>query len=217
MTNEAALLRRNQWETIYRTKAGDAVSWFQADPSQSLRLLYRVGLAPQSCVIDVGGGDSRLVDSLVAVGLTCLAVLDISPAALDRAKERLGDKASRVQWLPADVTTHWSVTPRDFWHDRAVFHFLTHQRDRRQYIERLRATLKPSGKVVIATFAPDGPEKCSGLPVIRYSPSTLAQELGPQFSLIEHIFDSHRTPWGAVQSFLYCVFAFTALPRGGHR
>jgi len=198
--------RRDHWDTVYRTRASDTVSWFQPEPIQSLALLHRAGLTRESCVIDIGGGDSRLVDRLVGEGLTCVAVLDVSETALNRAKDRLGPKASGVEWLVADVTAEWSVTPRDFWHDRASFHFLTDAASRAVYVERMREVLKPAGRIVISTFALDGPEKCSGLPVVRYSPETLAAELGPDFGLIEHVPESHRTPWGAVQSFNYCVF-----------
>jgi len=200
--------RRSHWDTVYNSKASDEVSWFQREPTQSLELLHRFGVTPQSCVIDVGGGDSHLVDHLVHEGLTCLTVLDVSEAALNRAKHRLGASASKVQWLATDVTSAWSLAPTDFWHDRAVFHFLTESAERARYVERLRQTVKPAGNILIATFAPDGPEKCSGLPIARYSPETLAQELGPDFTLVEHVPESHRTPWGGVQSFIYCVFTF---------
>lgn len=201
--------RRAHWDLLYTTKATDAVSWFQPEPAESLRLLRRFGLTARSCVIDVGGGDSQLVDRLVLdEGCTCVAVLDVSAAALARAKDRLGAKASTVEWLATDVTADWSVTLRDIWHDRAVFHFLTEAADRARYAERLRATVKPGGTVLIATFAPDGPEKCSGLPVARYAPDDLARELGADFTLKESVSEGHRTPWGAVQPFNYCVFTF---------
>ena len=200
--------RRTHWDTVYTTKAADAVSWFQREPTQSLTLLHRFGLTPHSCVIDVGGGDSHLVDHLIREGCTCVTVLDVSEAALKRAQERLGDHARRVEWLVADVTGTWSVAPRDFWHDRAVFHFLTDAADRARYIDHMRRVMKPGGKVVIATFALDGPEKCSGLPVARYSPETLAHELGSDFKLVEHEPEAHRTPGGGVQSFVYSVFTF---------
>lgn len=201
--------RREHWEAVYRTKETTAVSWFQPEPTQSLSLLHRGGLTRDSCVIDIGGGDSRLVDCLVDEGVACLAVLDVADAALNRAKDRLGEKASRVQWLSTDVTASWSVTPRDFWHDRAVFHFLTQKSDRVRYTERLRLVLKPGGKALMATFAPDGPEKCSGLPVARYSPDMLATELGSDFQIVDQATEIHRTPWGAPQSFIYCMFNFT--------
>ena len=152
----------------------------------------------------MGGGDSRLVDHLV--GRTCVAVLDVSGAALQRARERLGPASDIPTWIEADVTAEWSVEPRDIWHDRAVFHFLTTPEDQARYVARLRAILKVQGSAIIATFAPDGPEKCSGLPVARYSPETLAGELGPTVRLIESIPYVHTTPWGATQSFQYSRF-----------
>ncbi|HET9469441.1 MAG TPA: class I SAM-dependent methyltransferase [Vicinamibacterales bacterium] len=200
--------RRTHWDTVYTTKAADAVSWFQPEPTQSLRLLHRFGLTAQSCVIDVGGGDSHLVDYLIREGCTCVAVLDVSEAALARARERLGPAAGQVEWIVADVTGNWSVAPRDVWHDRAMFHFLTDSGDRARYIDHVREVMKPGGTVVIATFAVDGPEKCSGLPVARYSPETLTEELRPDFTLVEHAPEAHRTPGGGMQSFVYCVFTF---------
>lgn len=201
--------RRTHWDTVYTTKAADAVSWFQPEPTQSLLLLHRFGLTPESCVIDVGGGDSHLVDHLIREGCTCVAVLDVSEAALTRAQQRLGAKAGEVEWIVADVAGNWSVAPRDFWHDRAVFHFLTDAADRARYVDHVRDAMKPGGTIVIATFAMDGPEKCSGLPVARYSPESLAQELGSDFTLILHAPETHRTPGGGMQSFVYCVFTFT--------
>ena len=201
--------RQRHWDTVYATKVTDAVSWFQPEPTSSLRLLHRFGMTPQSCVIDVGGGDSHLVDYLLGEGLTCIAVLDVSQNALNRAQQRLGGEASVVQWLSVDVTGDWSVTPRDFWHDRAGFHFLIDAADRARYLAHVRQTLKPAGTVLIATFAPDGPEKCSGLPVARYSPETLAQELGSEFVLQEYVPERHRTPWGVEQSFVYCAFSYS--------
>ena len=152
-----------------------------------MRLMEAVGLPPDTCVIDVGGGDSRVVDELLAKGLTCLAVLDISGAALGRAKARIGAPAAALTWIEADVTGEWSLSPVDIWHDRAVFHFLTALKDRECYIECARRTLKPQGTMIVATFAVDGPKMCSGLPVMRYSPETLASELGHDFTLVESV------------------------------
>lgn len=197
---------RAHWERVYQTKAEDAVSWFQADPARSLMLLDGAGLAPDSCVIDVGGGDSRLVDRLLARGLRCVTVLDISVTALDRAKRRVGPAAEVVRWLAEDVTGAWQVPPQDFWHDRAVFHFLIDPADRASYLGHLRDTLKPEGYAIIATFDLTGPQTCSGLPVERYSPDTLARELGPEFELRAHAAEEHRTPGGTVQPFVFCVF-----------
>jgi SAM-dependent methyltransferase len=150
------------------------------------------------------------VDRLVARGLPCVFVLDVSAAALARAQARLGAAAAGVTWIEADVTSDtWPVPRVDGWHDRAVFHFLTEASDRAAYIDRLRAAVTPGGTIVIATFGPDGPERCSGLPVQRYSPDDLAAELGSPFRLVEAVPDAHRTPSGAIQSFVYTRFVRT--------
>lgn len=195
--------RAAHWDHVYTTKAGDDVSWFEALPALSLELLDAAGLRPDSCVLDVGGGDSHLVDALLARGLGCLAVLDISGAALARARARLGPAAEVPVWIEADVTGNWTLKPMDFWHDRAVFHFLTAPEDRNRYRARLLETLTPRGSAIIATFGPGGPEKCSGLPVQRYSPESLALELGPRLRLVESRLHLHTTPWGRTQSFQY--------------
>jgi len=161
-------------------------------------------------VLDVGGGDSRLVDYLLAQSVSCVYVLDISPAALTRAQDRLGSRRHEVTWIEADVTSDWPVPSVDIWHDRAVFHFLTTAEDRGRYKARLQQALRASGTAVIATFALDGPEKCSGLPVARYSPESLAAELGSEFRLVDAVRQEHRTPSGAVQSFVYS--RFTRMP-----
>jgi hypothetical protein len=157
-------------------------------------------------VLDVGGGDSRLVDRLVARSLTCVAVLDVARAALERAQARLAEKASVVNWIEADVTGDWSWKPVDIWHDRAVFHFLTTESERTAYKRHLRETVRAGGYAIIATFALDGPERCSGLSVVRYSSATLATELGDGFELVESRAHQHTTPWGAAQSFQYSRF-----------
>jgi len=194
------------WNSIYGAKGEDGVSWFEALPSVSLELLNAAGLSADTCVVDVGGGESRLVDALLAQGLDCLAVLDVSSTALQHAQERIGTVAHTVVWLTADVTSAWTLKPMDIWHDRAVFHFLTEPAARAAYRQHLRETLKVEGSVIIATFAPDGPERCSGLPVVRYSPDTLADELGQGFALQEWRPHQHVTPWGSVQSFQYSRF-----------
>jgi SAM-dependent methyltransferase len=195
--------RQQHWDTVYRGKGEQDVSWFEAEPEMSLRMLDAAGLSTDSCVLDVGGGESRLVDQLLARGVRCLAVLDVSATALQRCRSRLGAAASVPIWIEADVTGDWSLNPVDIWHDRAVFHFLTAPPDRARYRERLLRTLKPGGTAIIATFAPDGPEKCSGLPVQRYSPRTLAAELGERLTLVESASHMHTTPWGSTQSFQY--------------
>lgn len=194
------------WNTVYSTRSEQQVSWFEPLPEISIRMLDAAGLTASSCVIDVGGGDSRLVDHLIARGLTCITVLDISAAALARAKARLDAAAAIPTWIDADVTGSWAIPPVDIWHDRAVFHFLTAPEARTQYRNHLLDTLKPGGAAIIATFALDGPEKCSGLPVVRYSPETLAAELGPGLTLVESVLWRHRTPFGTEQSFQYSRF-----------
>jgi trans-aconitate methyltransferase len=201
---------QQHWNTVYETKGERDVSWFEGLPAISLRMLEAAGLTATSCVIDVGGGDSHLVDHLTARGVTCLAILDISGAALARCRSRLGVSASIPTWIETDVTAPWTVEPMDIWHDRAVFHFLTAAADRARYLERLCATLKPGGSVVLATFAPDGPERCSGLPVQRYSAESLAAELGGQFALAETQAHVHTTPRGTSQSFVHSRFTRTA-------
>jgi SAM-dependent methyltransferase len=201
---------RQHWDSVYRTATPDQLSWFEALPTASIQMMEAAGLTADTCVIDVGGGDSRVVDALVARGLDCVAVLDISETALCRAQTRLGSAATPVTWIEADVTGDWTLKPMDIWHDRAVFHFLVASADRERYKRRLQRTLRPHGAVIIATFAADGPERCSGLPVVRYSPEALAAELGDEFRLIETAPYLHRTPWGSVQSFQYSRFARVA-------
>ena len=197
---------RDHWNRVYTTKSDEQVSWFEPLPAVSLKMLDAAGVNAGTCVLDVGGGDSRLVDYLVAQGLDCVAVLDVSAAALDRAKSRLGAAADALMWIESDVTSDWSLKPMDVWHDRAVFHFLTDTETKERYRSHLLRVLKPGGTAIIATFAPDGPEKCSGLPVSRYSPETLAVELGEAVRLIEALPYTHTTPWGTTQSFQYSRF-----------
>ncbi|HLW74787.1 MAG TPA: class I SAM-dependent methyltransferase [Gammaproteobacteria bacterium] len=199
--------RKQHWEGVYQQKAEDAVSWFQVHPDYSLELIRAAGVKPADPIIDVGGGASRLVDHLLAEGYTDLTVLDIAEAALERAGARLGPMALQVQWLVADVT-RWRPERRyRLWHDRAVFHFLTEAADRAAYRERLQAALASGGQAIIASFALDGPEMCSGLPVQRYSPATLAAELGAGFRLTASRDETHLTPAGKLQLFQYSVFA----------
>lgn len=194
------------WDAVYATKSEREVSWFETLPSVSLRMMEDAGLTAETCVFDVGGGDSRLVDALTARGLDCVAVLDISGPALDRAKKRLGKAAATPIWIEADVAGDWSLKPMDIWHDRAVFHFLVDADDRSRYVAHLRQTLKVGGTAILATFALDGPERCSGLPVMRYSSVTLAAELGSGLTLLDVVHHRHVTPWGTTQSFQYSRF-----------
>lgn len=197
--------RRIHWETVFATKADTAVSWHEAMPETSVALLLAAGFTPASAVIDIGGGASRLVDTLVARGATDVTVLDISGPALATARARLGVAAERVTWIASDVT-EWRPGRRyDIWHDRAAFHFLADAEDRAAYAANLRRALVPGGHAVIATFAPDGPERCSGLPVVRYSPDMLAATLGPGFRLVDSRNHRHITPAGNEQSFQFSL------------
>ncbi len=201
--------RRNHWERVHATKGERGVSWFEAVPQVSLSLLEAAGLGPDTCVVDVGGGQSHLVDALIARGLRCITVLDVSATALERVRTRLGASASIPTWIASDVTGEWAAAPADIWHDRAVFHFLTDPIDRARYIGHLTATLKPGGWAIIGTFATDGPERCSGLPVMRYSAQSLAAELGAGFRLIDSVRHEHTTPSSVVQPFVYTRFQRT--------
>lgn len=193
------------WERVYRTKRPDEVSWYRAHLDISLRLIEAAAPNRDAAIIDVGGGESTLVDDLFARDYCQLAVLDISVTALDVAKARIGDAANSVNWLCGDVTTfQFARHGYDVWHDRAVFHFLTDPRDRAAYVGQVARAVRPGGYVIVATFGPDGPMKCSGLDVVRYDPNTLHDEFGPAFELVKHETELHHTPAGAVQQFTYC-------------
>ncbi|MCK1617033.1 class I SAM-dependent methyltransferase [Bradyrhizobium sp. 159] len=198
--------RRAHWDNVYATKGEAEVSWFQNSPATSLAMIRAANLDREAAIIDIGGGASRLVDALLQDGHRDVGVLDLSANALDVAQKRLGAAASVVEWIVADVTTWRSAKTYDLWHDRAAFHFLTESRDRAAYVERLRSALAPGGYVIIATFALDGPEQCSGLPVQRHDSVSLAAELGPDFELIETRSDIHHTPWHSTQAFQFSRF-----------
>lgn len=197
--------RKQHWEQVYATKAPDSVSWFQEHAKHSLRIIQNTGLDKQAAIIDIGGGASTLVDDLLAEGYTDLTVLDLSATALAVARQRLGKSADSVHWLEGDITRiELPIHRFDIWHDRAVFHFLTDPADRRAYVEQVMRTVRPGGHVIVATFAEDGPEKCSGLPAMRYRPESLHAEFGDTFLLAGHEKESHQTPFGTVQQFVYC-------------
>lgn len=196
--------RKRHWEQVYQDKPEDTVSWFQVHPQISLELIQSCTL-PADPLIDVGGGASRLVDHLLAEGYTDLTVLDLAEAALERAGARLGPAALKVQWLVADITRWWPQRRYRLWHDRAVFHFLTAAEERSAYLSVLEAALEPGAHAVIASFALDGPERCSGLPVQRYSPESLLQELGEGFRLLESREETHLTPTARLQRFQYSL------------
>jgi ubiquinone/menaquinone biosynthesis C-methylase UbiE len=193
------------WEHVYTTKSSTAVSWYQPHATLSLDLIQRIGIGPAAAIIDVGGGASTLTDDLVARGYRNLSVLDLSGEALAVARRRLGQKSGHVQWIESEVTA--APLPQrffDVWHDRAVFHFLTAEADRRAYVDQVMRAVKPGGHVIIATFGLDGPGECSGLPVVQYDADSLHGEFGPAFELVEHDEEAHVTPAGRVQHFTYC-------------
>lgn len=197
--------RRSHWQNVYLDKGEQQVSWTQLDPQPSLGLIEKFSGGRNASIVDIGGGASRLVDALLAHGFTAITVLDLAEAALQSAKARLGAQGASVQWIAADATEWQPSQAFDIWHDRAAFHFLIDAAERMSYLERLRAGVKPGGHAIIATFAPDGPEKCSGLPVQRYDAANLSRTVGNAFELIENQSHRHVTPWGAVQSFQFSV------------
>ena len=196
------------WQRVYLERDASTVSWFEDSPIASLELLERAHLTSSSSLIDVGGGASALVDALLARGCEHLTVLDISSAALDVSRARLGAAAERVTWLAADIThANLPKSSYDVWHDRAVFHFLTDPSSRAAYVTALKHALRPGGHALIATFAPDGPLKCSGLETIRYDAAALLEVLGTdQFTLLEGRLVQHITPSGGTQIFTYALF-----------
>ena len=199
--------RKAHWNTMYQQKRPAGVSWYQPHLEVSLRLLAQAGLPPESRIIDVGGGASTFVDDLLEKGVRTVTVLDISGQALAASKARLGERAERVTWIEADITqAQLPSASYDVWHDRALFHFLTNAEARRRYLNTMRQALKPTGRVIIATFSLHGPSRCSGLDVIRYSPESLQAEFGGGFRFAEAIEETHRTPFDTVQPFLYCRF-----------
>ena len=198
--------RKTHWEHIYTSKAAHEVSWYQPSAKLSLAMIAATGGGKDARIIDVGGGASVLVDELLDRGFTRVTVLDLSAAALRRSRERLGARAKDVTWIEADITAGTLSGPFDMWHDRAVFHFLTDPMDRQRYLETAHRAIPAGGHLIIAAFSLEGPPKCSGLDVVRYSPETLQQEVGPTFALIETRQETHTTPWNTQQAFLYTRF-----------
>lgn len=193
------------WENVYQTKAEDEVSWYRPHLETSLRLIEDAAPDRDSDIIDVGGGEATLVDDLVSRGYTDVTVLDISQAAIEVAKDRLGFAAAPVHWITGDITSVELEAARyDLWHDRAVFHFLTTADDRAAYVRQVARAVRLGGHVIVATFGLDGPEKCSGLDVVRYDAENLHGEFGPKFRLLDSVTELHETPWGTPQQFMYC-------------
>jgi trans-aconitate methyltransferase len=202
--------RKSHWNSVHASRDPTSVSWYEPRPRKSLELIEAAGLARDAPIIDVGAGASLLVDELLAAGYRDLTVLDVSGEALKKVAARLGARANQVQLIEQDVTTFTAERRYALWHDRAVFHFLTASDDRRKYLEAMRAALSPGAQIVIATFGPDGPPRCSGLEVVRYSAATLAHELGSDFVLMETYAETHATPAGSLQQFVYCRFRVAA-------
>lgn len=197
---------RDHWHDVYAAKSPEEASWFEASPSSSLKAIDRLGSDRSRSVVDVGGGASSLADALLGLGWRDITILDIADTALAASRERLGPEAAAVNWQVADIRRWAPGRTFDIWHDRAVFHFLTDPGDRAGYKKALEAGTRSGSHVIIATFAVDGPEKCSGLPVRRYDAQSLAAELGPGFLPVENWRETHVTPWGAPQAFQWALF-----------
>ncbi|MBI3313934.1 MAG: class I SAM-dependent methyltransferase [Candidatus Omnitrophica bacterium] len=199
--------QKQHWENVYQTKKADQVSWFQPHLSKSLDLIVQSEIGLTASMIDVGGGASTLVDDLLEKGYSDISILDISGTALETSKKRLGNKADKVHWIEGDITNVKLPEKHfDLWHDRAVFHFLTDAASRQKYKKNLAYSLKPGGGLILATFSLKGPERCSGLNVMRYSPELLQAELGKGYRLIKTLEETHPTPFGTTQEFAYCFF-----------
>lgn len=196
---------KNHWEKVYATKAPESVSWYRAHLETSLALIERAAVAPSAGIIDIGGGESTFVDDLLLRGYKNLTVLDVSQTAIEVTKKRLGSAAEQVRWLVGEIE-EIKLEPHsyDLWHDRAVFHFLTTADRRLAYVRQAARAVKPGGHVIVSTFGPEGPKKCSGLEVVRYDAESLHGEFGGRFRLVESSKELHQTPFGNMQQFLYC-------------
>jgi ubiquinone/menaquinone biosynthesis C-methylase UbiE len=196
---------KTHWEKVYATKTPDAVSWYRRHLDRSLALIERAVPERSASIIDVGGGESTLVDDLLLRGYTNITVLDVSQGAIDVTRSRLGSAADQVRWIAADITqVELEARAYDLWHDRAVFHFLTVPEQRTAYVGQVARSVKPGGHVIVSAFGPEGPTKCSGLEVVRYDAESLHREFGVSFRLVESSTELHRTPFDTTQQFLYC-------------
>ena len=198
--------RKKHWENIYQTKELKDVSWYQPNPQTSLDFIKKYEISTKSKIIDIGGGDSFLVDHLVELGFQDITVLDISEAAIERAKYRLGVKAKNVTWIVEDVINFQPAEKYDFWHDRAVFHFLTEEQEIKTYVDKTYTNINKEGILVIGTFSEQGPKKCSGIPIKQYSEESLSERFTYSFQKIECIHVDHPTPFDTVQNFVFCCF-----------
>ena len=195
---------KNHWENVYETKNPDQVSWTQTKPQTSLDFISSFGLGKEARIIDIGGGDSNLVDFLLQEGYENITVLDISSKALEKAKERLGDAAAKVKWIATDITAFEPAETYDIWHDRAAFHFLTNQEQVSKYIGIAEKSI--TGFMVLGTFSKNGPTKCSGLDIQQYDEESLSSEFESGFEKIQCLTEDHTTPFGTVQNFVFCSF-----------
>ncbi|NIN10132.1 MAG: methyltransferase domain-containing protein [Gemmatimonadales bacterium] len=198
--------RKEHWNGVYQSRDSAELSWYEPEPGVSLQLIEAAGLGPEARILDVGGGTSTLIDCLLQRGYRHLGLLDVSPTSIEICRARLGERAVDVEWLVQDVTTFRSSHPWDLWHDRAVFHFLTDKHDQLAYSDALLSAITTGGQVVIATFGPQGPLKCSGLDVCRYDARSLQARLRGDFELLNEQVVDHTTPAGTTQQFLYCRF-----------
>lgn len=198
--------KKAHWEKIYQTKSLHEVSWFQPKPETSLNFFNEFKIAKDAKIIDIGGGDSLLVDHLLDLGYTDITVLDISEAALTKAKTRLGNKAGLVKWIEADAATFVSNVQYDFWHDRAAFHFLTSAQEIEHYLQTVQQSISPNGILVMGTFSEQGPTKCSGIQIKQYSEKSMSDLLTDFFEKIKCITVDHRTPFETIQQFIFCSF-----------
>lgn len=198
--------KKAHWEKVYSTKQLNEVSWYQPTPEVSLRFIEELTIPIEAAIIDIGGGDSLLADHLLEAGYTDITVLDISSAAIERAKKRLGDKAGRINWIVSDITEFKPERHYDFWHDRATFHFLTTDKDIQTYMEISQQAIRSGGKMLVGTFSENGPEKCSGLPVKQYSEESMSATIRRWFEKIKCIHTDHLTPFNTIQHFLFCSF-----------
>ena len=201
--------RKNHWENIYKTKPLEESGWYQQTPTTSLEAIKKFNVPTTAKIIDIGGGDSFLVDRLLDLGYQDITVLDISAASLDRAKQRLGAKAQEVKWIVADVANFKPTEQYDYWHDRAAFHFLIQEQDIENYIDTAKQSIKPSGILFIGTFSEQGPKKCSGIEIKQYSDISLCDRVKGYFEKIECIPVDHKTPSGVIQNFVFCSFKRT--------
>lgn len=196
---------KEHWESIYQTKKPNEVSWYQEKPKTSLNLIAEVGLGKNAGIIDIGAGDSKLVDNLLDLGFRNITALDISSVALEKAKKRLGNKADAVKWIVSDLREFETSDRYDLWHDRAVLHFLTAEEDINKYVEVIRRFLKPNGYLILSTFSENGPKRCSGLDIKQYSEDSV-KELFSDFEHVKSFEEEHLTPWEASQIFIYSIF-----------